>query len=103
MKVWHISRQRHAATAFSGEGSRIASGRWNAVGVQVVYTSLSLSLAVVEVFVSLDVAEDPGTLYRLRQRYRSQKRMWYASSSLSFRRTGGELVKPNFSGSAGIG
>jgi RES domain-containing protein len=59
MKVWRISKRRHAATAFSGEGARLASGRWNPVGVPMVYTSSSLSLAVVEVFVHLDAPEAP--------------------------------------------
>ena len=62
MKVWRICRQRHAATAFSGEGSRLASGRWNSVGVPMVYTSLSLSLAVLEMFVHLDPDEEPDDL-----------------------------------------
>jgi RES domain-containing protein len=59
MKVWRISKRRHAATAFSGEGPRLAAGRWNPAGVPMVYTSSSLSLAVVEVFVHLDAAESP--------------------------------------------
>ena len=59
MKVWRISKRRHAATAFSGEGPRLAAGRWNPAGVPMVYTSSSLSLAVVEVFVHLDPFESP--------------------------------------------
>ena len=59
MKVWRISKRRHAATAFSGEGSRLAAGRWNPAGVPMVYTSSSLSLAVVEVFVHLDAPVAP--------------------------------------------
>jgi RES domain-containing protein len=59
MKVWRISKRRHAATAFSGEGARIAAGRWNPAGVPMVYTSSSLSLALVEVFVHLDAHEAP--------------------------------------------
>jgi RES domain-containing protein len=59
MKVWRISKLRHAATAFSGEGARLVAGRWNPAGVPMVYTSSSLSLAVVEVFVHLDAAASP--------------------------------------------
>jgi RES domain-containing protein len=59
MKVWRISKLRHAATAFSGEGPRLVAGRWNPAGVPMVYTSSSLSLAVVEVFVHLDAAASP--------------------------------------------
>ena len=35
--AWRLVRQRHAATAFSGEGARIFEGRWNSAGVPVVY------------------------------------------------------------------
>ncbi len=59
MKVWRISKRLHAATAFSGEGARLAAGRWNPAGVPLVYTSSSLSLALVEVFIHLDPFESP--------------------------------------------
>jgi RES domain-containing protein len=62
MRVWRICRERHVATAFSGDGARWFGARWNAAGVPVVYTSLSLSLAVVEMFVHLNVAVEPEDL-----------------------------------------
>jgi RES domain-containing protein len=62
LKVWRICKQRHAATAFSGEGARLFAARWNPAGVPMVYTASSLSLAVVETFVNLDASEDHGTL-----------------------------------------
>ena len=62
MRVWRICRARHAATAFSGEGARRVSGRWHPAGVPVVYTSLSLSLAVLETFVHLDPSVMPDDL-----------------------------------------
>jgi len=62
MRVWRISKNRHSATAFSGEGSRQFGARWNTAGVPLVYTSLSLSLAVVETFVHLEIATEPGDL-----------------------------------------
>jgi RES domain-containing protein len=62
MKLWRICKQRHAATAFSGEGARLAFGRWNSLGVPMVYASLSLSLAVLEVFVHLDPEDEPDDL-----------------------------------------
>jgi RES domain-containing protein len=65
MRVWRICRKRHAAAAFSGEGTRLFAGRWNPVGVPLVYTSLSLSLAALEVFVNLDPDEEPGDLASL--------------------------------------
>lgn len=38
-------------TAFSGEGARLQGGRFNAPGRRVVYTSASLSLAMLEMLV----------------------------------------------------
>jgi RES domain-containing protein len=59
LKAWRLSKQRYAERAFSGEGARILGGRWNSVGVPVVYTSLSLSLAVLEVFVHMTASAEP--------------------------------------------
>ena len=54
MKAWRITKQRHARTAFSGEGARLYGGRWNSAGVPVVYVAESQSLAVLELLVHLD-------------------------------------------------
>jgi RES domain-containing protein len=54
MKAWRITKQRRARTAFSGEGARLYGGRWNSLGVPVVYVAESQSLAVLEVLVHLD-------------------------------------------------
>ena len=51
--VFRLSKARHARTAFSGIGARLAGGRWNARGQAVVYTSSSLALAALETFVHL--------------------------------------------------
>lgn len=48
-----IVKARNAQTAFSGEGARIAGGRWNRPGDPVVYASASLALAAIETFVHL--------------------------------------------------
>lgn len=48
-----IVKARHARTAFSGEGARVAGGRWNLAGDAVVYASASLALAAIETFVHL--------------------------------------------------
>lgn len=65
MNVFRVCRNRHAGTAFSGEGARLYGARWNPAGVPLVYTSLSLSLAMVELFVHLDAAEQPDDLVTL--------------------------------------
>ena len=51
MQLWRLCRARHAASAFDGEGARLFGGRWNFKGNPVVYTSSTLSLAVLEVIV----------------------------------------------------
>jgi len=62
MQVWRICGQKFAADAFSGEGPRLFSGRWNPKGVPMVYTSAHLSLAAMEVFVHLEIRTEPDDL-----------------------------------------
>ena len=62
MQVWRISKERFRDAAFSGEGARLYAGRWNPAGVRMVYTSSSLALATVELFVHLDPSEAPDDL-----------------------------------------
>jgi RES domain-containing protein len=50
--VWRLTRPQHAAD-LSGEGNAITGARWNSPGRGVVYTSLHLSLCVLETFVHL--------------------------------------------------
>lgn len=51
--AFRLVKARHADTAFSGEGARVAGGRWNLPGTALVYTSETLSLAALETFVHL--------------------------------------------------
>ena len=53
---WRIVKSRHASTAFDGEGARLYVGRWNSPGTRMVYTSSTISLAVLEVLVHLQEA-----------------------------------------------
>ena len=50
---WRIVKARHAASAFNGEGARLAGGRWNSKGTSVVYVAESESLATLEMLVHL--------------------------------------------------
>jgi len=52
-RAWRIVKEKHAATAFDGEGARLFGGRWNSRGTRVVYTSATLSLAALESLVHL--------------------------------------------------
>jgi RES domain-containing protein len=49
--VWRLVTARYVRSAFSGEGARLYGGRWNRKGIPVVYTSGSLSLAMLEMAV----------------------------------------------------
>ena len=53
---WRIVKNRHAATAFDGEGARLYGGRWNSPGTRMVYTSSTISLAILEILVHLQEA-----------------------------------------------
>jgi RES domain-containing protein len=61
LSLWRISKRKYAATAFSGEGARRVGGRWNSRGQGIVYTSGTLSLSALEVFVHMEV-EDVATM-----------------------------------------
>ncbi len=52
-EAWRIVKAKHAATAFDGDGARVNGGRWNSVGVRVVYVSTTKSLAPLETLVHL--------------------------------------------------
>jgi RES domain-containing protein len=48
MRLYRLTNRNDPTDAFSGEGARRVAGRWHAAGLRVVYTSSSVSLAVVE-------------------------------------------------------
>lgn len=60
MQVWRICSRRYQR--FDGEGARLYGGRWNHQGTAVVYTSASLALAALELFVHVDVDLLPNDL-----------------------------------------
>ncbi len=51
IKAWRIVTKKRLPDALSGEGARLGGGRWNHVGIPVVYASESLSLAALELFI----------------------------------------------------
>ena len=64
MIVWRLSLRQHAAP--DGEGARRYGGRWNKPGTPVVYTSGTLSLAVLEYLVHVDSDILPDGLVSVR-------------------------------------
>jgi RES domain-containing protein len=59
MRIWRITAARHIDTVFSGIGGLYASGRWHPQGYKISYTSESLALASLEVFVHLETIDIP--------------------------------------------
>jgi RES domain-containing protein len=53
-RAWRIVKTRYAANAFNGDGARLNGGRWNSVGIPMVYTAGSQALAILELLVHLD-------------------------------------------------
>ncbi len=60
LQAWRIVKERHAATAFSGEGAYLYGGRWNSPGTRAVYTSGTKALAALETLVHLN----PPVMFR---------------------------------------
>jgi RES domain-containing protein len=62
MRAYRLSSKAYRATAFTGEGARLAGGRWNHKGTHIVYCSESRALAAMELFVNLDPSLAPPEL-----------------------------------------
>lgn len=60
MRIWRICSRRYRR--FDGEGARLYGGRWNHAGTSIIYTSGSLSLAALELFVHVDTDIAPAGL-----------------------------------------
>lgn len=54
IEAYRITKQPSAKKAFSGTGARLYGGRWNSVGVEVVYASAHRSLSALEVLVHVE-------------------------------------------------
>lgn len=54
MKIWRLTTRDTITEAFNGDGASKYGGRYNSKGTKVVYTSDSVSLAVLENLVHFD-------------------------------------------------
>ncbi len=52
--TYRLQKTKYNQTVLSGEGASISGGRWNAPGTPLIYTSSSISLAILEAQVHLD-------------------------------------------------
>ena len=52
--AWRIVKQKPLSFGPSGEGARLYEGRWNPIGVPVIYSAGTLSLATLEIMVHLE-------------------------------------------------
>ena len=57
MIVYRFSHRKYAHE-LSGIGARLKGGRWNPPGISVLYTSASISLALIEVLANANSLED---------------------------------------------
>jgi RES domain-containing protein len=60
VQVWRVCSRKYRR--FDGEGARLYGGRWNHAGTAIVYTSASLALAALELFVHVDIDLIPTDL-----------------------------------------
>lgn len=76
---WRIVKEKHARSAFSGEGARIFEGRWNSSGVRMVYCSQSPALAALEILVHTQPVA-------LRDKYRVFRVSWSETIMIEVRK-----------------
>jgi RES domain-containing protein len=61
-RVYRVLRKAYARAPFDGQGAYLYGGRWSSAGVRLAYTSETQSLAMLEYFVHLDMADAAGDL-----------------------------------------
>ena len=68
VQFWRVEKEIFAETARTGEGARIAGGRWTSPGLPAIYCGQSLALSVLEILVHAvtpDERADPRVWFRL--------------------------------------
>lgn len=104
MRIWRICRSRFAAAAFTGEGALRFGGRWNSRGVPMIYSSSSLALAAIELFVHLEPNQQPDDLVAIaatlhsgeparRVESKDLPRNWWSGDFTPLRAIGDEWIR----------
>ena len=62
MIVYRLATETYK-TDLSGNGAKLFGGRWNSVGIPVIYTTENISLAVLEILVRADLYTIPLTYH----------------------------------------
>lgn len=57
MILYRLTKTKYLSTAWTGFGAKEAGGRWNSVGVPMVYVSETASLTMLETLVNLHAAQ----------------------------------------------
>jgi RES domain-containing protein len=63
LRVYRIFDRAYRDVALSGDGAAMWGGRWNSVGVRVVYASETLALAVLEMLANARSKVPPGKVF----------------------------------------
>lgn len=66
VETWRIVKQKHHATAFTGQSASERGGRWNSEGTRLIYTASSTSLALLEILVNLRHSQTLASYYLYR-------------------------------------
>jgi RES domain-containing protein len=66
LEFWRVEKKLFVPSARTGEGARIAGGRWNSPGRPVIYCAESLALAMLEILVHAATPEE-----------RADARVWF--------------------------
>jgi RES domain-containing protein len=61
-RVYRVLRKPYARSPLDGQGAYLYGGRWSSPGTRLAYASEHQSLAMLEYFVHLDVADAAGDL-----------------------------------------
>lgn len=106
MWVYRLSKNKYMDSSFSGEGARLAGGRWNSKGRSCIYGALSEAQSIIEVLVHMQKGKpleeysftriklEPNDLMTLPETHWPES--WNSDSgSLDARRVGDGWLKSN--------